>query len=459
MSGRPDYATLAGAMPRSVAERYGHARLLAELQEAARREGGRCLAPVWLGCQAKLEFECRRNHRFFSRPRPIREGTWCPECRRRPEAKLAAMQALARTWGGYCLSEEYEPAEPGMRWRCVAGHEWRAKAAAIRSGSWCPWCAGKLTMADLQALAAKHDGRCLSESLAEGAGDRCMRWECKEGHQFKVRRRCVASGQWCPECRKDDGAWRKAVARAQELGGECLVSGDHPATERVGWRCAEGHTWATPASRIAQGSWCSRCEGYRLTLAEMQAMAAERGGRCLSREFVNVWAELKWQCAEGHRWTAPPLGLRYRGVWCPTCSGATPRIPDLWAAALAEARKHGGACVGDRSKAATQSTRWRCSLGHVFGMSPIRIASGRWCSHCAGTRLNIEHMRAMAAERGGRCISRKYIDAKTKLQWECEKGHRWWAMPGGLRNAGSWCPQCAWDRLSEIRRGEARDRR
>jgi len=92
-------------------------------------------------------------------------------------------------------------------------------------------------------------------------------------------------------------------------------------------------------------------------------------------------------------------------------------------------------------------------------MSPIRIARGRWCSLCSGTRLSIEHMQAMAEERGGRCISRKYIDAKTKLHWECEQGHRWWAMPGGLRNAGSWCPQCAWDRLSELRRSEARDRR
>ena len=51
-------------------------------------------------------------------------------------------------------------------------------------------------------------------------------------------------------------------------------------------------------------------------------------------------------------------------------------------------------------------------------------------------------MHALAKERGGECLSTKYINTRTKLKWQCAKGHIWDAQYSTIRR-GSWCPTCA----------------
>ena len=58
-------------------------------------------------------------------------------------------------------------------------------------------------------------------------------------------------------------------------------------------------------------------------------------------------------------------------------------------------------------------------------------------------KLTIEEMRELAESRGGKCLSEKYVNACTKLHWQCAKGHEWEATPGNVKNAHTWCPVCA----------------
>jgi hypothetical protein len=55
---------------------------------------------------------------------------------------------------------------------------------------------------------------------------------------------------------------------------------------------------------------------------------------------------------------------------------------------------------------------------------------------------SIADMREMARHRGGKCLSERYITLKTKMVWQCEKGHIWEARPLNIRK-GNWCPICA----------------
>ena len=56
-------------------------------------------------------------------------------------------------------------------------------------------------------------------------------------------------------------------------------------------------------------------------------------------------------------------------------------------------------------------------------------------------RRKIEEMRAIAEWRGGGCLSSRYVNARTKLRWQCEKGHIWEAVPYAVKT-GTWCPVC-----------------
>ena len=43
-------------------------------------------------------------------------------------------------------------------------------------------------------------------------------------------------------------------------------------------------------------------------------------------------------------------------------------------------------------------------------------------------------------------LSKEYINSKSKLTWQCDRGHVWKANPGdiksGNRGKGNWCPEC-----------------
>ena len=124
------------------------------------------------------------------------------------------------------------------------------------------------------------------------------------------------------------------------------------------------------------------------TIQDMQDLAESRQGKCLSKKYVNNRTKLKWKCSENHKWTAPPAG----------------------------------------------------------------VTKGKWCSKCAVNlrRHSIEKMQVQAEKHGGRCLSKKYINSKTKLKWKCDKGHRFDASPNHIIQ-GRWCPTCGYKKAAESR--------
>ena len=61
----------------------------------------------------------------------------------------------------------------------------------------------------------------------------------------------------------------------------------------VRWQCHEGHTWsARPDNVLRSKTWCPVCAGKApLDLGRLQEHAARRGGECLATEYVNNRSE------------------------------------------------------------------------------------------------------------------------------------------------------------------------
>ena len=52
---------------------------------------------------------------------------------------------------------------------------------------------------------------------------------------------------------------------------------------------------------------------------ELKMIAELRGGRLLSRLYVNRNEPLKWRCHQGHTWLANASNVKFGGTWCPKC--------------------------------------------------------------------------------------------------------------------------------------------
>lgn len=81
-----------------------------------------------------------------------------------------------------------------------------------------------------------------------------------------------------------------ASSRAR-AGGACISSEYRHNRGKLRWRCAEGHEWETTADIVKRGCWCPICsDKARLSdlkaqsFLRVQAIAREKGGRCLFTE-------------------------------------------------------------------------------------------------------------------------------------------------------------------------------
>ncbi|MCA9594106.1 MAG: hypothetical protein KC776_12370 [Myxococcales bacterium] len=434
------------------------------MRALAKKRGGECLSQRYRSVDDKLRWRCAEGHEWKTIPYLVLNGSWCPECSlgRRPPAKmLAYMRRVARERGGRCLATAYAKAKDDYVWECAQGHRWSRSWDQIQGGSWCPKCVGRLpageALAELRRIARQHGGKCLSPRYL-GSNVK-LEWQCAEGHRWLAPPGGIRGGRWCARCAGNvpltlTELRKVAVAR----GGKCLAKTVHGAHTPVRWRCAQGHEWLAGPSRVKHGNWCPECaRAPRYTLADMQAVAAAQGGQCVSKRFVTMNHHLRWQCAKGHTWTATGVQVATTGTWCPVCWG---RQLGTIAQMRELARSRGGKCLSRKYVNAAAKLRWRCAAGHEFEMAPASAKRSHWCPYCLrrgsrgiGDFLLAEHQR-VARERGGTCLSKRYVDALTPLRWRCQLGHEWEASPGAIVN-GTWCPECAHTRrpkLEEVQR-------
>lgn len=107
---------------------------------------------------------------------------------------------------------------------------------------------------------------------------------------------------------------------AAARGGRCLSESYRGVHAKLLWECSKGHRWEAVPPGIAKGSWCPQCAGNaKHTIEEMQGIAEQRGGKCLSDTYKNSQTKLVWQCSEGHQWEAMPMKVMH-GTWCMKCS-------------------------------------------------------------------------------------------------------------------------------------------
>jgi hypothetical protein len=194
---------------------------------------------------------------------------------------LSDLRAHARGLGGKCLAEQYAKSSEGLPWRCKEGHTWTAPWSRIRGGAWCPGCARdrrrlpkpRLTLEVMHTYAAKFGGKCLSDRYVNS--NTKLTWQCAKGHVFEAVQYSVAAGSWCPDCagaRK--GSLADLVAVARERGGECLSREYLGVSASYRWRCAEGHEWNAPSpgtSSMAPGARCARAGSRSGSMCSMRS--------------------------------------------------------------------------------------------------------------------------------------------------------------------------------------------
>jgi hypothetical protein len=92
-------------------------------------------------------------------------------------------------------------------------------------------------------------------------------------------------------------------------------------------------------------------------------------------------------------------------------------------------------------------------IGYPFvlpTMATLSTTSPYRSLHQRPLHAAIEEMARLANSRSGMCLSPNYLGSRTKLLCRCGDKHRWYAVPGNVKRGNS-CPVCAGNRRLQLK--------
>lgn len=186
----------------------------------------------------------------------------------------------------------------------------------------------------------------------------------------------------------------------------------------------------------------------KLGILVAQREAAQHSGACLSTDYSTSKDPLRWQCSSGHEWEASLSSVRIAGTWCPHCFRIRQTL-DLPSAVRLAASK-GGLCLSESYVDARTKLRWQCARGHQWDATWDSVNNRKsWCPTCAldSRRIRIDDAIKFAESRGGLCLTKNFYSRHQELHWRCNQGHEWFASWQKMKNRRHWCRHCYWDRV------------
>lgn len=146
------------------------------------------------------------------------------------------------------------------------------------------------------------------------------------------------------------------------------------------------------------------------TIETFQKIALDRGGVCLSKEYVNSKTKLKFKCKEGHEFLSQPGNLIYLKTWCQAC--ARKAVGDKKRSTLFKIQKlakaNGGVLLSKSYHHNEEKLNWRCVKGHEFEMTAHNVNAGQWCSKCSGNKKhNLSLILELNKSKSGECLNKE----------------------------------------------------
>ncbi|MGU4699089.1 hypothetical protein K6L09_20700 [Burkholderia cepacia] len=124
----------------------------------------------------------------------------------------------------------------------------------------------------------------------------------------------------------------KAKNYALSKDGQCISTEYTHARGKLLWKCKnrDHPQWSSSYEKVVLlKRWCPLCGIDKcrnalvnpLGLNSAKAYAEERGGQCLSEQYIDAKSKLKWKCGEPNHptWEAIYNNVVKKGRWCPLC--------------------------------------------------------------------------------------------------------------------------------------------
>lgn len=238
--------------------------------------------------------------------------------------------------------------------------------------------------------------------------------------------------------------------------GKCLSKEYIDAFTPVEWQCERGHRFALVHRAVKQGAWCNQClidEKKKHKLKELVKLAKIRKGWLVSNHYVNARTKYQWKCSRNHLFKALYINVK-NGNWCKKCT-AIERREKEFSELKKVIEKKGAICKSTSLDYINNRSKIKitCKNKHSFVARAGHLKLGHsWCPYCSGkAKHTLDHLASYARSKKGKFLSKIYKNSMNLLIWQCEKKHQWKNTANHVLS-GQWCPECRKTKLSQLYR-------
>jgi hypothetical protein len=460
--------------------------------------------------ETKLLVECEKGHQWIAFPGHIKKGSWCRKCNGSFRHELVDIIKLAESRGGKCLSTEYKNDMTNILWQCSENHTWEATPNNIKRNKWCPACSQgigeRISRLFFQRIFG-FDFIKIRPSWLRSSKGFCLELDgyCKElnlafehqgrQHYSKVKffsKRISYDEEKRILCKQHGITLIEIPEVLNDTKIKDLKAFIIQECERNNVELPSNITQIeiTPFEIYTY----TKNQERRLLAQKAEAKIILKGGTLIETHLSDNGLSFKVLCSKNHQWSITNANLNFER-WCPHCrketsiniqlvkqtvakeklikrqellgkeienrkvlatvkeaNPKTDRIQLSIQKILDIAKSKDGVCVSKKYFNDTTPLIWRCSKGHEWTTMPKKIKNGSWCPKCAGnTKSSIEDIIELIQKRGGKCFLETYQNRYTKIDIECEQGHKFISTAKSVKR-GNWCPKCAIDERARKRK-------
>ncbi len=424
-----------------------------DMEDLAHSRNFTFLSNGYTGIMKKHKWQCDKGHQWESRPNDIKSGCGCPYCAGKRK-DIHTLKKLIENRPLKILSDKYLGMHSKHKWECdKCNYIWKSTVGSVvNSKTGCPKCAGWYsTLEDIQHIAKNRGFTLLSQRFMGMA--KKHEWQCPDGHKWSTTITHIKQGTGCPCCnnkyvqeekcrfileqltQKEFRKDRSTLGNRLELDGYCEEL--NIAFEYHG----KQHFRRIPYWHKNGGD-----------LPKQQKRDSKKLKRCKELDIDLI--VIRWDCNNLEDFLRTKLkrrGLFFTGRidWKKFRDNPS-RLQEVQEAA----KRINVECLSKKYIAAREPMKFKCKkCSRQWTSTSNDIKNGYGCLKCGGTmRGNISEIRKRGRALGLDLISPKYVNAKTKVEWQCDQcSHNFMKAPSDIQQ-GKGCPECGIKKRWEMRR-------
>lgn len=233
---------------------------------------------------------------------------------------------------------------------------------------------------DIKEFVESENYKCTSTEYKNNHSN--LDFVCPKGHHYQAKWKRFKTGDRCPICSRRYIFVDEIRSEAEKRGYKLVSEKYDNENKQLEFLCDKNHTFYMSWRVFKRGNGCQICsKKKRKTIEEIKEIAKNRGYECLSNEYYKCGNNLTFKCDKGHIYQATATAICI-GNGCPVCSGRQKLQLDYIKESTKNIAKN-YTCLSTKYDSNKTKLLFQCSRGHKFHMSWNMFARGQRCVKCA----------------------------------------------------------------------------